>query len=332
MVENESQIPEVPQENTWIYLRDIPPVDFWFGSQYRGNFYNRLQLNLKAVENICRAGDMPPIILCSDKWDPPAIFSPDVVAPGLSAFKKVSFQKNPELPESDKDYYRLIASDTFRSDGSMSKVPMGWVIHIKDRKLLHDYEYNHPQTSREEKEKYFAREFNTILKKALIHIAIKETVAERLLDKNSRAKIIALRAIAQTMALYGNFDSHKTIESLLLTYFKKTVGIQSIAKMISILFTDRYPGVNYIPKNVLGGAAHSWRFDNFPERSKLEYKDSNILQELATTAIPGNFFFGNLYATYAALQKNKKPLVQLAGIPDKFRKNEDSNPVIPTTE
>jgi hypothetical protein len=305
----------------WISLRDMNPVDFWIGSQYRGNYNQQLQLDYSAVTAFCRDNDFPPIILRSDKWDPPAVHTPESVGPGLSALKKAAFSKHPNTTEIDKEDYRISTTDIKFEGKTFSMTPIGWDIHIKDRKIVYDYLYKHPSATKAQVEQAFITEMDTVLRNAFKEIALNEILAVRTLDKSQQYLHVSMNAMFQLVVLFapGNFSSSRSLE-VLLGKLANTVIWQDIYKLMNTgafyatqlaLSDKKNTQLEYYPKGDHRRASYWWRKKNFPDREESEYFNLNLPKTLATVAIPGGLFFEQLYKTLISLYNIKTPFFRL---------------------
>jgi hypothetical protein len=313
MIETEKKT-ENHVEERWYNLKDLLPLDYWVGSIYKGNYNQRLQINLPALEYICRTGDLPPIVLNTDKWNPPTAHTPEMINPGLSVLKKVAFQKNPDLPEKDKNYYRLTTTETVIEYRPGNNIPVGWDINLKDRKILFDYEFKHPQATQKQKEDHFIRTLNTTIKSACLEVALNEELSLRLLDEGDRIYYIGGKGLQQFLALFPlSFVSYNSLSKFISTEYFNNLVIQSLFRINKFaayqIAKHKYDKdnvlPNYLPDGHHKGATLAWRTINYPEQEKIEHKNIQFLRYISTAGIPGGVFFDNLYWTFFALSKQK---------------------------
>src|SRR3989344_1173797 len=68
MAEREN-LPDHEKCQKYTPLVNIPVRGYWFGSVYQSTYYSRLEVATKPLETILRAGNFPPIVLASDKYE-----------------------------------------------------------------------------------------------------------------------------------------------------------------------------------------------------------------------------------------------------------------------
>lgn len=310
---------EKPNVSNWHNVSEIADIDFWFGAKYRGSYWQRLQLDLDGIERICRAGNLPPVILRNDNWNPPTVNTPEVIAPGLSAFKKTSFQRDPNLPEREKNLYRLTATNEVIPFKGYN-IPIGWVIYLKDRKLIYDYQAKHLRAPKQEEEKYFIKEFDSVLKDALVNVAINESLASRITNKEERiAKVSRLLIMQAVAALPGGLVTFDSLPAFLVSELANNGIWQEIYRLTGL--TLEHWGVSKakkiglpfkrIPDGEHRLIAYLWRLANFPDRVEEEYRHLDVAKTLVVTAIPGGLLFEDLYKTYQAIVRQRGSLVRL---------------------
>lgn len=308
-------------QTNWVFLKDVAPIDFWVGSQYLGNYAQRLQIDLAGLENICRFADLPPITLHSEAWNPPAAHTPETIAPGLSALKKVSFHKDPQLPETDKEYFRLSAMER-RMQFRDNNIPVGWTIHIKDRKLLYDYAYSHPSASIRETEKQFIKDIDNTLRTSLMEVAFRESFAFRLFGAPTQYTEVGSLVFRHLMAAtYSGIVSpdgpnllkfiSMSMNSAFVQAFYKSTDIG-----VAFLFKNRAKKdevkVNHFPSGDHRRATYIWRRIKFPDRSWHEYEHEDMLKRFSASFLPGGLLFEDVYLTWLALAKHQSPFLRLA--------------------
>ncbi len=309
---------EITKDQRWSDISSLPAVDFWFGSQYKGSYYQRLQVDLKAVENICSAANLPPIVLRSDKWNPPAVYTPEMVAPGLSAFKKVSFQKGSQIPDSDKKNYRLSVTEDV-INYHQGDIPIGWIISLKDRKWVYEYQVKHPGSLRSDLEKYYLSMMNSTLRSGLVDVSLGEVMNLRMANKSDRYYDLGVKAIQQAIALMSGLKFSGGLPEIVLTELVENAKLQELVKLIYIAGSVL---VRSVPKpegertHYMANGSHKWisywwRRKNFPDRTDAEYKNFPVLRDMGYAVVPGAIFFDDFIKTYVALQKQRSSLFRL---------------------
>lgn len=306
--------------HNWVPLRELEPIGYYIGSKYSGNYHNRIELNLTALEHICRSADLPPIVLNSEKWEPPQPQSPVPISRGLAALKKVSLTGDQkELKKSDK-IYSLSFSDERYDYGGSDTIPVGWEINIKDRKIMYDFDLSHPQSTKIEKENHFVKKLDKYLREAFVNISISEVLAVRVPGLSDRSGNVEARLLYQALAVAPGFFMlpyfpYPYLDQLLSVMAVQVVatGINVIEAMVSMRKAEQnYKAYDPYPMEDHKDATNLWRLNTFPDRSKKEPGKIDITRKLGLALIPGNYMMGEFFATLDSLLLQKTPLVRLA--------------------
>ncbi len=315
--------------DNWLQVKQIPPIGYFAGFDYRGNYAGRLNVNLGLLEQICREAWLPPLVFKSEVWNPPAVKAPQVVAPGLSAFRKSALvpQGSVVLDEPRKP----LALET--SGNTYSGIPVGWDIRIKDAMLMHRFESSHPRASTADKERYFERELNRLVRSALAKVGRAESGLTRLQvsDPNTRLGVLGFKLAAQAIALGGGgleLTSHPdsaAFWTITIAAVGITIGVQMMTESVMdaflILSSD-----NTDPMFTPDTATRSWRKKVFLQRYMQEepfdrgftpfdtpFKMVAFLGQYAKPlAIPTGLALERYYRTKLALAKYPGPLFKLA--------------------
>jgi len=142
----------IETNNHFITLNQIPARDYWLGSEYNGTYHDRLQINLSAIEAICRAANLPPLVIATEAWTPPRAHEPEIV--GRSAGQALAGQKqalfrrqNEERPI--KTFYVEMEPLPEHVDILLNDAPIsiGWVVKINSRKIDYDFTQKHPNSN-----------------------------------------------------------------------------------------------------------------------------------------------------------------------------------------
>jgi hypothetical protein len=315
MLERQKGPSEKEPHKKYLLLKDLPPIDCNYGFQYLGNYHEKLQVNLSALERISQMGELPLIIVKNENWNPPTAIEPEMVAPGLTAFKKSAFKRNSERQDTDRQYFRLSVTPQKTDLLSEKNIPIGWVISIKDRKIIHDYQYAHPEATSTEIGKDFIRNLNQIINDALISIALTESFTGRTGEMLSKSMHLLTRFALQFNILSTGIISAagqnkpELFEPIIALLQLTTHGFLKLGTQgEKVLMKYAQNLRQYGGKTPEQWATYYWRQENFPEKFTDYYKDVNKLKKLISIPIPGNVILENVYRTWIGLTAQKDPI------------------------
>lgn len=318
----EGFIPKDTSTEHWVPMTELQPVDYWVGFQYKGAYASRLEVNLMALEHICRRGQLPPIILRSENWTPPVATEPEMVAPGLSAFKKVDYgSQSPQRTKKQQGYMNI--EPTLEGFDHMGQyVFLGWQVKFNDRKLLHDHDAAHPYATNEDREKFFVHKFNVLLKDSLQRVAYDELFHGRYLDHGYHKRELfhnMLPEVASAMLsgivrpIIPNEFAKLLQQYVLAGVHKNVVNAMGYVAMRHVALIARDSGYKLKYKNTTTQdfAASYWRSFTFKSRYERQPDPKLTARDMALISLPGGFFMEHLYATWDACMLQKAPLVRM---------------------
>ena len=317
----------------WIPLAEIPPVGYWIGAQYQGNYRNQLCLDLESLEDICRRAQLPPLVIKSENWNPPTARQPEIVAPGLSAFKKAAFTPpgSVEVGKPEKTV-TLESGPNFIND-----VPIGWQIKIKDRKLLHGFETSHPTAGEAQKQNYFQVQMDQAIRSGLAMTALAEAIFLRIAGDKSigRNKLITLSFTQCIILLNASTPFLRTAGTIVNKLVSAGTSVslaQNSFKLFDWVLMRRLrnQAAAFVPEEYLDCldtsnwaniASNFWRKSAFPDQFHAEAhrhigttKTRAALQgakEFLLASIPGNMLLEPYFRTLFALNAHREPLITI---------------------
>lgn len=312
MQEREIGRPESQNHDGWMPLEIIPSLDYWAGFSYRGLYSSRMEVDMPRFESICRKLNLPQVTVKSSAWNPPSVMEPEMVAPGLSAFKKSVLR----IPKSSGDIqidHKLMMIKPMESP-VLEGIPIGWEILVKDRKIEHDYTRKHPLAKREEIEANFLRFFNHQLVRSLMRIAISDYHGAR--DRLSVRLAEDLRGIIWTgVAMNWGVDSFSYVYRM----FGNEILAGSAGYAINggIQVWGRESTKKLVIKKRINTNLTShmitddWRKTTFPHRYYDEPDGMEASGEGIIGFLPFSFFLDPFYRDFAILPEFAKPLIRL---------------------
>lgn len=300
------QTPEIPQQQ-WTPITNLVPLDYWVGANYNGSYRNRLQVNLPLMEELCRKNDFPPICIESLVWNPPPAKEPEMIAPGLSAFKIFDRKK----PEGQREYEGSIA--TIRGmDIQLANISIGWAIDVKDRKITHDFAAANPLATNTEVDENFETQLNKSLRNSLLKIALLETFHLRETDTKLAASL-TIDTFFQILASGGGAFMDEVGNSERIPDWFEAVFTNGMAQMAvdtgsdKVIRKSRQDGFN-----IGMAASNEWRKYVDPERYALERHGQSFAKDKMLKFIPFGIIFKKFYSYASNFALHGKPLVRLA--------------------
>ncbi len=182
----------------WVPVSEAHADGYWLTLNTAGlPDKNKARINIKGIEAILRAANLPPIQIASESWNPKSFPVVDGAGNDTLMLKQISFAPRvPTLTLAHEPNLSVTPLEPIGSDKSM-----GWKLNIKTSKIDHDLRMKYPRVG-DKLAELFYQEWEQTVRSGIRLIGYHETLGTRFLSKSDRQEHLAKLALIDVVVSF----------------------------------------------------------------------------------------------------------------------------------